>query len=108
MRNPAGQWLGTVARVLLGPQTGEIGYVVLLYREPHVYGRAVMVVNRQRFVPIPWTLFTPDPAEATLDLDADETILIPAPYLEKAPAFLNTAQGRAIDDYWQSIDYARN
>lgn len=104
VRNPAGQWLGEVAGVLLDPETGEIGYVVLSYREPRVYGRAVMVVNPQWFLPIPWTLFRPNPTEGRLTLDADEMILIPAPYLEKAPAFLNAEQVQAIDDYWKSLD----
>lgn len=100
--NPAGQWLGKVARVLSDPETGEIAYVVLSYREPHVYGRAVMVVNPQRFLPIPWALFTPHPEERTLDLDADEMILIPAPYLDQAPASLTPEQAQAINSYWQS------
>lgn len=108
VHDPEGKWLGEVAGVLLDPETGEISYVVLSYREPGDYGRAVMVVNPQRFVPIPWALFTPDPEEGALDLDADEMILIPAPYVEKAPAFLEAEQVRAIDDYWRSVDDARN
>lgn len=102
--SPTGKWLGEVAGVLLEPETGEIGYVVLFYREPRVYGRAVMVIDPRRFIPIPWAWFAMGPDEGTLSLDADEMTLIPALYLEKAPASLNAAQALAIDDYWQSVD----
>ncbi len=101
--NLTGKWLGEVAGVLLDPETGEVGYLVLSYREPRVYGRAVMVTDPRRFVPIPWALFTPGDGEDTLRLDADEMTLIPAPYLEKVPDSLSAAQASAIDDYWQSM-----
>jgi sporulation protein YlmC with PRC-barrel domain len=102
--NPTGKWLGEVAGVLLELKTGEVGYVVLSYREPRVYGRAVMVTNPQRFIPIPWAWFTPGPEKHTLSLDAGEMTLIPAPYLGKAPVSLNAELAQAIDDYWQSVN----
>jgi sporulation protein YlmC with PRC-barrel domain len=101
--NPAGKWLGEVAGVLMEPETGDVSYVVLSYREPWVEGLALMVTNPQRFVPVPWVLFTPGPEEDTLSLDADEMNLIPAPCLEKAPNALNAEQAQAIDAYWQSV-----
>jgi len=101
--NLTGKWLGEVAGVLLDPETGEVGYLVLSYREPRVYGRAVMVTDPRRFVPIPWALFTPGDGEDTLRLDADEMTLIPAPHLKQAPDSLSAAQASAIDRYWQSM-----
>lgn len=98
--HPTGKWLGEVAGVVLKPETGALGYLVLSYREPRVYGRALMITNPQRFVPIPWSRFTPGPKDGTLNLDVDEMALIPAPYLEKAPASLDAAQALAIDNYW--------
>jgi len=106
--NPSGKWLGEVASVLLELKTGEVGYLVLSYREPRVYGRAVMVTNPQHFIPIPWAWFTPGLEEHTLSLDADEMTLIPAPYLEKAPVSLKAELAQAIDDYWQSVDGKAN
>lgn len=102
-----GRWLGEVAGVLQDTKTGELDYLVLSYREPRVYGKAAMVTNPQRFVPIPWTRFTADAGEASLNLDADEMILIPAPYLEKAPDSLSPAQASTIEAYWQSVDDER-
>jgi sporulation protein YlmC with PRC-barrel domain len=107
VHNSVGQWLGEVAGVLLDPETGDIAYVVLSYREPHVYGRAVMVVNPQRFLPIPWALFTPGPEAGTLGIKADETSLIPAPYLEQAPDSLSVKQAQAIDEFWRSANDER-
>lgn len=106
--NLTGKWLGEVAGVLLDPETGEVDYLVLSYREPGVYGRAVMVTDPRRFVPIPWALFTRGDREDILRLDADEMTLIPAPYLEKIPDALNPSQVCGIDQYWQSMDGGGN
>jgi len=106
--NLTGKWLGEVAGVLLGPETGGIGYVVLSYREPRVYGRAVMVTDPKRFVPIPWAQFTPVAGEDILSLNADEMTLIPAPYLERAPDSLSAGQASAIDRYWQTMGSGGN
>ncbi len=103
-----GKWLGEVAGVLLNPETGETVYLVLFFREPGVYGRALMVRDPRRFIPIPWALFTPDPEGGTLSLDADEMTLMPAPYLKKAPASLSAAQAQVIDDYWRSVGGERD
>lgn len=104
----AGKWLGEVARVLLDVETGKVDYVVLSYREPRVYGRALMVIDPQRFIPIPWALFTAGPEQGTLSVCADEMTLLPAPYLKKAPADLDVASAAAIDDYWQSVGCGGN
>lgn len=100
---PTGKWLGEVTGVLLEPETGDVGYIVLSYREPWVEGLALMVTNPQRFIPVPWALFSPGPEEGTLCLDADEMTLIPAPSLEKSPDSLNVEQAQAIDAYWRSV-----
>lgn len=100
--SPEGKWLGEVESVLLTPETGDISYLVLFFREPRAYGRALMVTDPRRFIPIPWERFTLAAREDTLRLDADEMSLIPAPYLEKAPDSLSTSQASAIDDYWRS------
>ena len=89
--------------MLLDPETGVIDYLVLSYREPRVYGRALMVTKPQRFIPIPWAQFAPVAGKDILGLDADEMSLIPAPYLEKVPDSLGAAQASAIDRYWQSM-----
>jgi hypothetical protein len=99
----AGTWLGEVAGVLTDADTGEIDYVVLSFEEPRVYGIALMATDPRRFVPVPWAQFKPDPEGGALIADADEMSLIPAPYLEEAPASLNLEQAQAIDDYWQSL-----
>lgn len=101
VRNLAGTGLGEVAGVLSDPETGAIAYLVVRCQDPQIYGRALMVVDPQRFVPIPWGRFTPGATERILRLYTDETTLLAAPYLEKAPAVLDTTQTQAIDAYWQ-------
>lgn len=102
--SPDGKWLGKVARVLLHRETGEVDYVVLAYREPRVYGRAVMVTDPQRYVPIPWARFAPRPGKDSITLNADEMLLIPAPYLDRAPDSLAAEHAEAVDNYWRSLD----
>jgi len=97
-----GKWLGEVSGVLLDPVTGKVAHLVLFFKEPRVYGRALMVMNPRRFIPIPWARFTSGPQDSSLSLDADEMVLIPAPYLDTAPAALNAAQVQTIDAYWLS------
>ncbi|MBN1314689.1 MAG: PRC-barrel domain-containing protein [Anaerolineales bacterium] len=105
---PNGEWVGEVSSLLSDSEKGEIVYIVLSYKEPLIYGRALMVIDPQRYLPIPWERFSLRRNERALNLDVDAVKLIPAPYFDKEPVLLDDTQEQTINDFWLSLNVKDN
>jgi sporulation protein YlmC with PRC-barrel domain len=99
--SPAGDELGKVQDVLVDTETGSVRYLLVSFKDPLVFDKVAMTMNPNRLIPIPWALVMPGLRHGTLVLDAGESELVQAPYLDRGPGVLSIQLEQQIDAYWK-------
>ncbi|NKE48314.1 PRC-barrel domain containing protein [Roseomonas frigidaquae] len=99
VRNPRDAWLGSVEDVIVDPNTGRIGYLIL--------GRGGFLGIGEDYVAVPWDRMRATPNMDVFVLDVTEAALDQAPQVEPEAMANAEAYGQRrqqIDRFWQQQD----
>jgi hypothetical protein len=89
---PNGVKIGNIARVMIGKQSGKVGYAVMSFGGFLGIG--------EDYYPLPWSLLTYNPRLEGYEVNISDTQLQGAPRYDTSENWDWNGRTRAVDDYY--------